>query len=104
MFKKALIIGMIVVVLGWMFTSVVQAASPPAQGEGREYVIQADDWLSKLAEKYLGDAPLWSWIVEATNARATVDPRLDYIEKMAEVFTPYARYSLRQLDHSPVIE
>jgi hypothetical protein len=80
MFKKALIIGLIVVVLGWMVTSAVQAAGPPGQGEGQEYVIQADDWLSKLAEKYLGDATLWSWIVEATNARATVDPRLDYIE------------------------
>ena len=81
MFKKVLIIGMIVVGLGWMLPSVVQAAGPPGQGEGREYVIQADDWLSRLAEKYLGDATLWSWIVEATNARATVDPRLDVIEK-----------------------
>jgi hypothetical protein len=80
MFKKALIMGMIVVVLGWMFTSVVQAASPPGQGEGREYVIQADDWLSKLAEKYLGAANLWSRIVEATNTRAAADPRLDVIE------------------------
>ena len=80
MFKKVLIIGMIVVGLGWMFASMVQAAGPPGQGEGREYVIQADDWLSKLAEKYLGDATLWSWIVEATNTRAAVDPRLDIIE------------------------
>jgi hypothetical protein len=63
-----------------MFTSVAQAAGPPGQGEGGEYVIQAEDWLSKLAEKYLGDATLWSQIVEATNSRAAVDPRLDVIE------------------------
>jgi hypothetical protein len=46
--KKVLIIGMIVGVLGWLFTSVVQAASPPGQGEGREYVVQADDTLGML--------------------------------------------------------
>jgi len=80
MFKKALIMGMIVVVLGWMFTSVAHAAGPPNQGEGRVYVIQADDWLSQLADKYLGDVNLWSWIVEATNTRAAADPRLAVIE------------------------
>ena len=54
MFKKVLMIGLIVVVLGWVFTSAVHAAGPPNQGEGREYVVQADDWLSQLADKYLG--------------------------------------------------
>jgi hypothetical protein len=79
MFKKALIIGMMVVVLGWVFGPVVQAAGPPGQEEGQEYVVQADDWLSKLAEKYLGNADLWPRIVEATNTRAA-DPRLAVIE------------------------
>lgn len=80
MFKKALVIGLVVVLTGWLFTSVVQAVGPPAQGEGQEYVIQADDWLSQLAEKYLGDANLWPQIVEATNSRAAVDPRVVVIE------------------------
>ena len=80
MFKKALVSVMIVVMLGWIFTTVAQANGPPDQETGREYVIQADDWLSKLAEKYLGDATLWSRIVEATNTRAVVDPRLAVIE------------------------
>jgi hypothetical protein len=80
MFKKMLIFGMVVVVLGWAFTSVVHAASPPGQVDGREYVVQADDWLSKLAEKYLGDGNQWPRIVEATNARATTDPRLVVIK------------------------
>jgi hypothetical protein len=80
MFKKALVMGLVVVLTGWLFTSVVQAAGPPGQGEGQEYVIQADDWLSQLAEKYLGDANLWPQIVEATNSRAAVDPRVVVIE------------------------
>ena len=80
MFKKVLIIGMIVGVLGWLFPFVVQAASPPRQGEGREYVVQADDSLSQLAEKYFGDANLWPRIVEATNTRAAADPRLAVID------------------------
>jgi LysM repeat protein len=79
MFKKALIIGLIVGVLGWLFASGVQAASPPGQGEGQEYVVQADDSLSQLAKKYLGEVNLWPQIVEATNARVATDPRVAVI-------------------------
>ncbi len=86
MFKKLLMIGMIVVLLGWLFISVAQAASPPGQEEGQAYVIQADDWLSKLAEKYLGEATLWPWIVDATNTRAAADPNLDVIENPNVVY------------------
>jgi len=80
MLKKTLIIGMIVVLVGWLFTSVGQAAGPPGQDDGREYVIQADDWLSKLADKYLGDGNLWPRIVEATNSRSATDSRLAIIK------------------------
>jgi hypothetical protein len=80
MLKKALFVGMIVVLVGWMLTSAGQAAAPPQQEDGREYVIQADDWLSQLAEKYLGDGNLWPQIVEATNGRAVTNPRLAVIE------------------------
>ncbi len=41
--------------------------------EGSEYVVQADDWLSKIAEKELGDALAYPAIVEATNAKAAED-------------------------------
>lgn len=80
MSRQLKMVGMVVIVLVWVFTSVVYAASPPLQGEGREYVVQADDWLSKLAEKYLGDANLWNRIVEATNTGAAEDPGLVVIE------------------------
>ena len=73
-------VAMVVIVLGVVFTSTVNAASPPLQGEGQAYVVQADDWLSKLAEKYFGDATLWNRIVEATNIRAIEDPSLTVIE------------------------
>lgn len=80
MLKLFKVVGIVVIVLVWAFTPVVNAASPPLQGEGQEYVVQADDWLSKLAEKYLGDATVWNLIVEATNTQAATDPRLTVIE------------------------
>ena len=73
--KKLLMVGLIALLLGGLFTSVGQAAGPPKQEDGQEYVVQADDWLSKLANKYLGNGNLWPRIVEATNARAATDPR-----------------------------
>jgi len=80
MVKKILTLGAVVVVLGWMAVSGAQANSPPAQEDGREYVVQAEDWLSKLADKYLGDGNLYPQIVAATNARAATDSRLTIIE------------------------
>lgn len=80
MSKQIKIVGIVVVALVLAFTSVVNAASPPLREEGQEYVIQADDWLSDLAEKYFGDPNQWNLIVEATNARAAEDSRLAVIE------------------------
>lgn len=47
-----------------------------AQGEitcENDVVVQADDWLSKLAEKFYGDVFAYPAIVEATNKQAEVD-------------------------------
>jgi hypothetical protein len=38
-----------------------------------DYVVQADDWLSKLADKYYADVLAYPAIVEATNAAAQDD-------------------------------
>jgi hypothetical protein len=38
-----------------------------------DYVVQADDWLSKLADKYFGDVLAYPAILEATNAAAQDD-------------------------------
>jgi iron(III) transport system substrate-binding protein len=45
-------------------------AAPPGQEAGQEYIVQTDDWLSKLAEKFYGDPLAYPAIVEATNAQA----------------------------------
>jgi glucose/mannose transport system substrate-binding protein len=41
------------------------SAAPLAQGE--DYTVQADDWLSKLAEKFYGDVNAYWAIMRATN-------------------------------------
>lgn len=45
-------------------------ASPPIQEQNAcadEYTVQADDWLSKIAAKFLGDPLAYPALVEATN-------------------------------------
>jgi ribose transport system substrate-binding protein len=48
------------------------SAAPPPQ-EAQEYIIAKGDWLSKLADKYLGNVLAYPAIVEATNAKAAED-------------------------------
>ena len=48
-------------------------ATAMAQGEGTNYTIQADDWLSKLAEKEYGDPLAYPAIVHYTNEMAAAD-------------------------------
>jgi glucose/mannose transport system substrate-binding protein len=47
-------------------------AAPLAQGE--DYTVQADDWLSKLAEKFYGDVNAYWAIMAATNQVNADDP------------------------------
>lgn len=59
-----------------MFTVLAGAASaaaPLPQDGGESYTVQADDWLSKLAEKNYGDVLAWPVIWKATNAKAAED-------------------------------
>jgi len=48
-------------------------AAPPAQEEGQDYIVVADDWLSKLADKYLGNPFAYPAIVEYTNQKNAED-------------------------------
>ena len=51
-------------------------AAPPAQDEiscVEEYTVQADDWLSKIAAKFLGDTLAYPAIVTATNEKQAQD-------------------------------
>jgi multiple sugar transport system substrate-binding protein len=45
-----------------------------------DVVVQADDWLSKIADKFLGDVLAFPAIVEATNAMAATDDSYATIE------------------------
>jgi len=45
-------------------------AQQPAQCQA-EYVVQAGDWLSKIAEKYYGDVLAYDQIISATNSQSS---------------------------------
>jgi len=70
MFKNALMATLLLLLV---MTGVVNAAAPPPQAGGQEYTVLADDWLSKLADKFYGDIFAWPAIWLATNAKAAED-------------------------------
>lgn len=55
-------------------------SSSPSQADGQAYIVQADDWLSKLADKFYGDMFTYPAIVEATNAEAAQDDSFAVID------------------------
>jgi iron(III) transport system substrate-binding protein len=55
-------------------------AAPLLQDEGQDYIVQADDWLSKLAEKFYGDPLAYPAIVAATNQKAAAESGYETIE------------------------
>jgi WD40 repeat protein len=55
------------------------AAPPPQPPEGELYVVQAEDWLSKIAEKYYNEASAYPLIVVATGLKANSDASFAYI-------------------------
>jgi glucose/mannose transport system substrate-binding protein len=67
--KKLFSLIMIVALLT-VFVPVVSAA-PAAQGQ--EYTVTAGDWLSKIADKYLGNPQAWPAVMQATNQKSLED-------------------------------
>ena len=67
LFNLLVIVSMLAV-----FVPVV-AAAPPAQAKGQDYVVVKEDWLSKLADKYLGNQLSYPVIVALTNEKAAKD-------------------------------
>ncbi len=71
-------------------------AAPPEQEEGLEYTIALGDWLSKLADKYLGNVMAYPAIVAATNEKAAEDSSFvtitnpDLIEPGWKIWIPSA--------------
>jgi len=76
--KTGVVFGLIILILSAL-AGLMQAAPAAAEG-GQDYVVQADDWLSKLADKFYGDPLAYVLIVEATNQRAAADNGYAFIE------------------------
>ncbi len=69
--KKAILL---LTLFAMLVTGSVVTAAPPSQvPDGETYIVQAGDWLLKIAEKFYGDAAAYRIIVEATNAKAAED-------------------------------
>ena len=75
--KKFLSFALLIALLAVLLPASLATAAPLSQGE--DYTVQADDWLSKLAEKFYGDVLAFPAIAEATNAKAAVDNSYAFI-------------------------
>ena len=53
--------------------------SPTPTPEPQEYIVQTDDWLSRLSDKFYDDVLAYPAIVEATNAKAAEDDSYTFI-------------------------
>lgn len=89
------IVSLILLVTLWLsLWPLSGAAAPVKQDNGEDYIVQADDWLSKIAEKSYGNVLAYPAIVDATNAKAAEDDSYlaitnpDVIEVGQKLFVP----------------
>ncbi len=75
--KSVLLIALLALTLN---ASIALATPSRQEVDGNEYIVQADDWLSKVALKYYGDIFAYPVIVEATNAKAAEDDSFTVID------------------------
>jgi ABC-type branched-subunit amino acid transport system substrate-binding protein len=78
--KKYLVLLLLAVILA---VPVGSGAAPLYQGE--DYVVQADDWLSKLSEKFLGDVLAYPAITYYTNQKNAEDESYAKISSSDEI-------------------
>ena len=69
-----------IVLLVALLVTIVPASMVGAQGESEDYTVQADDWLSKLADKFYGDVNAYWAIMSATNQANAEDASYAKIE------------------------
>ncbi len=74
LFRLLILAALILVLL-----PTIAVAAPPLQG-GNNYTIQADDWLSKLADKEYGNPLAYTAIVFYNNQKAAEDATFNLIE------------------------
>ncbi len=79
--KLTKVISMIVLLaLVFTLTSTQTTLAQEAVVCDSDVVVQADDWLSKIAEKLFGDVTAYQAIADATNAKAATDDSYATIE------------------------
>jgi rhamnose transport system substrate-binding protein len=71
--KKLTKVMAIVLLLALLVPSATAALAQEAVACDQDYSVQADDWLSKLADKFYGDVLAYPAIYDATNAAAKSD-------------------------------
>lgn len=81
-YKKVLTINFLWLLI--LLTASVSWAAPLPQTTvcEQEIIVQADDWLSKIAEKVYGDVFAYPAIAETTNAKQTEDDSFALIENV----------------------
>lgn len=81
LWKISLFVALLVLSGGAITSEITHAqSSPEAVTCEQEVVVQADDWLSKIAEKAYGDVLAYPAIAEATNLKNTEDESFAQIE------------------------
>ena len=73
--KKQLSCFLTFILIVWFIPITVLSQSP----EGEFYIVQREDWPSKLADKYYNDPLTYPAIVDATNTKAAVDESVSII-------------------------
>ncbi|MEM7343267.1 MAG: MBL fold metallo-hydrolase [Chloroflexota bacterium] len=96
MLKQKFVMVAFLLIVSLMVTQTVGFAAPPQQSGGEDYTVQADDWLSKIADKTYGDLLVFPAIVTATNQKAATDDSYaritnpDLIEVGQKLYLPSA--------------
>jgi hypothetical protein len=75
--------SLIILLIGWLVAAPVLAQD----GAGQIYIVQSDDTLWKIAEKYLGDGNRYPEIIAATQAKRGQDPSFARIEDPGLIFS-----------------
>jgi Leucine-rich repeat (LRR) protein len=76
--KSSIIIAFLLIIV---LTNVVKATPPnQTEEEGQVYIVQADDWLSKLADRFYRDPFAWPIIQQTTNVKSMEDSSFTFID------------------------
>lgn len=73
MFKKVSRVAILILLIALLLPTATAVFAQDGVACEETYSVQADDWLSKLAEKFYGDLLAYPAIFDATNAMAKTD-------------------------------